>query len=105
MRSVENGNVEVHEPGPGMVYSLEGVVHLTGASRRSVLVYCKSGLVRTLGDGEKDPMVFDDEAIYTIRRIEFLRTERGINLEGVRMIFELNRELRRLQEELRFLRM
>lgn len=97
--------MEVHEPQPGVVYSLEGVMHLTGASRRSVLVYCRAGLVRPRGDGEKEPMVFDDEAVYTIRRIEFLRTERGINLEGVRMIFELNRELRRLQEELRFLRM
>lgn len=101
---MESGIVEVHDPQPGVVYSLEGVVHLTGASRRSVLVYCKSGLVKPQGDGETGPMVFDDEAVYMIRRIEFLRSERGISLEGVRMILELSRELRRLQEELRFLR-
>jgi len=33
-----------------------------------------------------------------------LRSQRGINLDGIRMIFELLREVRRLEHEMRFLR-
>lgn len=89
---------------PGCIYSLEAVVHLTGVSRRSVLLYCKSGLVRSVGDPEKQALSFDEEAIYRIRRIEHLRQEHGINLAGVRMIFDLWSELRRLEDEMRFFR-
>ena len=96
--------LEVHEPKPGVHYSLDAVVHLTGASRRSILVYCKSGLVRSHSEEEEGPMAFDDEAIYSIRRIEYLRSVRGINLEGIRMIFDLWAQLRKLEDEMRFLR-
>ncbi len=96
--------VELHNPEPGVLYTLDAVVHLTGASRRSILVYCKSGLVQSRHDPETSPMAFDDEAIYTIRRIEYLRSVRGINLEGIRMIFDLWSQLRRLENEMRFLR-
>lgn len=101
---MENATLELHDPQPGVLYSLDGVVHLTGTSRRSILVYCKSGLVHPREDVVAGPMAFDDEAIFTIRRIEHLRTERGINLEGIRMIFELWNEVRRLENEVRFLR-
>jgi DNA-binding transcriptional MerR regulator len=96
--------LELHDPEPGVLYTLDVVVHLTGASRRSILVYCKSGLVRSHQNPEEGPMSFDDEAIYTIRQIEQLRSVRGINLEGIRMIFELWTQLRRLEQEMRFLR-
>ena len=99
--------LEVHHPEPVVLYTLEAVAHLTGSSRRSILVYCKSGLVHPKQDSNVDdagPMAFDDEAIYKIRRIEYLRSVRGINLEGIRMIFELWTQLRRLEDEMRFLR-
>lgn len=98
------GAIELHEPQPGVLYNLEGVVHLTGVSRRSILLYCKSGLVRALEDPEIGALAFDDEAVYAIRRIEYLRSHRGINLDGIRMIFELMHEVRRLENEMRFLR-
>src|SRR4051794_7352163 len=95
------GVIERHEPQPGVLYSLDGVVHLTGVSRRSVLLYCKSGLIRATEDPELGALAFDDEAIYTIHRVEYLRSHRGINLDGIRMIFELMREVRRLEHEMR----
>ena len=101
---LKEGHIELHDPQPGVLYNLEGVVHLTGVSRRSVLLYCKSGLVRASEDPEIGALAFDDEAIYTIRRVEYLRTQRGINLDGIRMIFDLLREVRRLEHEMRFLR-
>jgi DNA-binding transcriptional MerR regulator len=95
--------LEVHEPEPGVLYSLDAVVHLTGASRRDVLIYCKSGLIQSRA-ADSGPMAFDDAAIYSIRHIEYLRSVRGVNLEGIRMIFELRAQLRRLEEEMRFFR-
>ncbi|HEX7861768.1 MAG TPA: MerR family transcriptional regulator [Verrucomicrobiae bacterium] len=100
----KTGVVEVHDPQPGVVYHLDAVVHLTGVSRRSVLLYCKSGLVRAKEDPGLGAMQFDDEAIYMIRQVEYLRSHRGINLDGIRMIFELMHEVRKLRDEMRFLR-
>jgi DNA-binding transcriptional MerR regulator len=100
----QSGGLQVNEPQPGIVYSLDAVVHLTGVSRRSILVYCKSGLVRPAGDPRQGEFSFDDEAIYRIRRVEHLRTMHGINLAGIRMIFDLMHELERLRNEMRFLR-
>jgi DNA-binding transcriptional MerR regulator len=98
----KSGVIELHEPQPGVLYNLDGVVHLTGVSRRSVLLYCKSGLIRALEDPDVGALAFDDEAIYTIRQVEHLRSQRGINLDGIRMIFDLLREVRRLEHEMRF---
>lgn len=100
----ESGVLQVNEPQPGVVYSLDAVVHLTGVSRRSILVYCKSGLVRPAGNPQEGEFAFDDEAIYRIRRVEHLRGVHGINLAGIRMIFDLMSELERLQNEMRFFR-
>ncbi len=94
--------LQVNEPSPGVLYSLDAVVHLTGVSRRSILVYCKSGLVRTSGDPQQGEFTFDDEAIYRIRRVETLRLVHGVNLAGIRMIFDLMSELQRLENEMRF---
>jgi DNA-binding transcriptional MerR regulator len=99
------GALQVADPEPGSLYNLESLVHLTGVSRRSILVYCKSGLIRPACDPTQEALVFDEEAIYRIRRIEFLRSTHGINLAGIRMIFELMNELRRLEHEMRFFRL
>jgi hypothetical protein len=106
MRETEgtNDSLQVVHPHPGAVYTLDAVVQLTGASRRSVLVYCKSGLIRPVGDLATEALSFDNEGIYQIRRIEHLRSEHGINLAGIQIIFELLNELRHLEEEMRFLR-
>ena len=60
--------------------------------------------MRSRQDPEIGALAFDDEAIYTIRRVEYLRSHRGINLDGIRMIFELMSEVRRLEHEMRFFR-
>ena len=96
--------LQVFDSEPGVCYDLETVVHLTGVPRHAILVYCKSGLVQPRTDDPVGALAFDDEAVYAIRRIEYLRSSHGINLAGVRMIFDLLDQLRHLQEEIRFLR-
>ena len=40
---------------------------------------------------------FDEAAIYRIRRIEYLRAVHGINLAGIKMIFDLLRDVEHLR--------
>lgn len=102
-RGKGDGAREGFEHEPGAAYSLETVAELTGLSRRSILVYTKSGLVRAEERSEGD-YVFDEEAVYTIRKIEILREAHGVNLAGIRMILDLMDELRALEREMRFFR-
>lgn len=96
--------IQVFDPQPGVLYSLDVAAHLTGVSRRTILIYCKSGLISPAEPLEKAPLQFNDAAIYRIRRIEQLRNTHGINLAGVKMIFDLLTDLEHLREEIRFLR-
>jgi DNA-binding transcriptional MerR regulator len=96
--------LQVFDPQPGVFYPLEVAAHLTGVSRRTILIYCRSGLICPVEPPEQSPMQFDEHAIYRIRRIEYLRTAHGINLAGIKMIFELLRDIEDLREEIRFLR-
>jgi MerR family transcriptional regulator, heat shock protein HspR len=85
------------------VYTIESLVQLTGVPHRDIRLYCENGLIRPAASREGEHL-FDDEAVYRLRRIEFLRQERGVSLEGIQIIFELTNEVHRLREEMRFLR-
>ena len=82
-------------------YTLEKVVQLTGVSRAVLVAYCESGIL-PLSPDDLATRTFDDELIRTIRRIEVLREQHGINLVGIRMIHELMQEVEHLRGELRF---
>jgi len=77
---------------------------LAGIPRRTLLLYCKEGLVRPATDPDYGGLLFEDSAILTIRRAEALRTEYGMELAGVRLVFALLAEVEELREELRFAR-
>jgi DNA-binding transcriptional MerR regulator len=98
----KDNSLETFHAGPESGYTLETVVHLTGVSRRSILVYIKSGLVPAQGDPENESFTFDEDGIYRIRRIEHLRSEQGINLAGIQVIFELLNQIEHLRSEMRF---
>jgi hypothetical protein len=49
-------------------------------------------------------MEFSEEAVYTVRRIEHLRTVRGLDLPWIKAMFDLLDEVEHLRAELRFLR-
>jgi DNA-binding transcriptional MerR regulator len=95
--------LQLFDPQPGVSYSLEAVCHMTGVPRREVLIYCRSGLIQPVSNSEREPMSFGEEALYLIRRIQYLRNTHGVNLAGIRMVFNLLKELERLRAETRFL--
>ena len=96
--------LELFQPKPGVLYSLDAAAHLAGVPRRSILIYCRAGLVRPVVQPPYGVMKFTEEAIYTIRRIEHLRTVHGLDLAWIKTMFDLLDEVERLRAELRFLR-
>ena len=96
--------LQLFEPDPQAVYTIEVTAHLVDVPRRMVLVYCKLGLVSPVVDPGCGGYYFNDEAIRILRRIEYLRNVCGINLPGIKMILDLVNEAERLRAEVRFLR-
>jgi DNA-binding transcriptional MerR regulator len=96
--------LELFQPEPGVLYSLDATARLAGITRRSILIYCRAGLVRPVIQPPYGVMEFTEEAIYTLRRIEYLRTAHGLDLAWIKTMFDLLDEVERLHAELRFLR-
>ena len=97
-------SLELFLPKPNVLYSLDAAAHLAGVPRRSILIYCRAGLVRSLFLPPYGVMAFTEEAIHTIRRIEHVRTVHGSDLALLKTVFDLLEEVERLRAELRFLR-
>jgi hypothetical protein len=96
--------LELFQPKPNILYSLDVAAHIAGVPRRSILVYCRAGLVKTVFQPPHGIMGFTEEAIHTVRRIEHIRSMHGPNLTLLKTIFGLLEEVERLNVELRFLR-
>ena len=96
--------LQLFEPDPQTVYTIEATARFVDVSRRMVLVYCKLGLVSPVVDPGGGGYYFNDEAIRILRRIEYLRNVCGINLPSIKMILDLVNEAERLRVEVRFLR-
>lgn len=96
--------IEPFQPQPDTLYSLDVTARLGGASRRSLLIYCRAGLVRPAFLPPYGIMVFTEGAIRTVRRIEQLRTAGHRDLAWIKSAFALLDEVERLRVELRFLR-
>ena len=85
-------------------HSLPAAGRLTGVHPEMLRHYCRMGL---LGEARSHPdtePVFDDDALYQIRRIGHFRSHYGVNLRALPLVVELAREIDRLKGELRFLR-
>jgi len=85
-------------------YSLAGAAALAGMTERTVLVYVREGLVRTVTSSVAAAPEFDDDAIRLLRRIVYLREVEQVNMTGIRMILSLHREVEALRETVRFYR-
>lgn len=96
--------LELFQPKPNVLYNLDAAADLASVSRRSILIYCRAGLVRPVFLPPYGVMEFTEEAIRTVRRIEHLRTVHGLDLAWLKTMFDLLDEVERLRAELRFLR-
>ena len=93
--SIQVQAIERFRPDPHRLYDVDTTARLAGVPRRSVLIYCRWGLVRPTTSPELQGWYFSSDAIGAIRRAEYLRANRGVNLSGLRVIFELFHEFGR----------
>ena len=96
--------LELFLPDPNVLYSLDATAHLACVSRRSILTYCRVGLVHPVFQPPYGVMVFTEGAIFTIRRIEDVRATHGIGVAWIKSMFDLLDEVERLRAEVRFFR-
>ena len=95
--------IQLFEPVPGMVYSIERASQLANVSRRRILIYCKQRLLSPIASPELSGYWFDADALRTLKRIEELRAICDEPLAGVSLILDLMREVQRLRNEMRAL--
>jgi DNA-binding transcriptional MerR regulator len=86
-------NSPLYDPDGPATYTLEMVAEITGVSSETILHYQQHGLLQTPD--------FDDEAVHTLRRIDYLRSTCEANLSGLKLILDLLDQVERLQTELR----
>jgi DNA-binding transcriptional MerR regulator len=96
--------IRLFEPDPRTTYAIEAAAQIAQVPRRLIAVYCKLRMVSPVANSARDAFYFNDEGIRVLRQIEYLRSFRGINLDGVKMILDLKIELEQLRTELRLLR-
>ncbi len=96
-------SIQLFEPDPHALYTLDHTARLADIPRRWVLVYYKHGLVSPVVD-ELGIYYFDGDAVRVLRRVERLRVAGGLNLAAIKVTFDLLNEVERLRSEVHFLR-
>ena len=82
------------------VYVISVAAELAGVHPQTLRMYERKGLIspkRTSGNSRR----YSERDVEWVRRIQQLTQDEGINLAGVRMIIELQRELERIQTQLK----
>jgi DNA-binding transcriptional MerR regulator len=85
-------------------YSLETAAHLAEVHPEMLRYYCRLGLFGEERARPETELIFDDDALYELRRFEHFRQHHRVSRKTLRLLCGLWREVDRLQNELRFLR-
>jgi DNA-binding transcriptional MerR regulator len=93
--------LELFQPRPDACYDLDATALLAGVTRRVVLVYVRAGLVRPVLQPPYGVMEFTEEAVYTVRRMERLRSAYGLERTSITTLLALLDELEFLRSALR----
>jgi DNA-binding transcriptional MerR regulator len=105
-RSTEMAVIRLHMVSPSnqAPYTLEELARLGGVSPALVQRYVDEGLIDPIAGNVRTSFFFDDNALFELRRIQRLRRELGVNIAGVAVIHELQRQIDELKTELDRLR-
>lgn len=85
-------------------YSLAHAARLAAVHPEMLRYYCQLGLFGEARAQTESEPIFDDDALFELRRFEHFRRHHGINRKTLRLICGLWREVEQLQAEVRFLR-
>ena len=89
--------LELYRPRPRVFYTLDATAHLAGVTRRTILIYCRAGLLAPRLQPPFGVMLFTQESIYTVRRIERLRAVRDLDVAWLTTMLELLGDAERLR--------
>ena len=95
--------IQLFEPPEDAIYTIDATAYLVGVPRRTILVYCKHRLLSPVFNGKDGAYCFDRDGVHALRRIEALRAVCGDDLNGIKIILDLTKELERLHSVVRFL--
>ncbi len=95
--------VAVREFGPA-TYSLADAALVAGMPPELLRYYCRIGLCGEARTQPKADLTFDDAALYELTVLERYRRRHGLDRPTLRLIGGLQREVERLQTEVRYLR-
>jgi DNA-binding transcriptional MerR regulator len=84
--------------------SLATIADESGIHPDLVRHYCLLGLLGPERTMRAPEPTFDDDALYTLRRIDHYRRHHGVNRQALVLLCALERDVERLERELRFLR-
>lgn len=96
--------LELYQPEPELLYSIERAEQLTRIPRRRIALYYRHGLVSPVHDPEMGGWFFNDEGLLALRRVDHLYRVCGLNPEVIRLLLRLMQEVEELRQELRFWR-
>ena len=84
------------------VYMISVAAELAGMHPQTLRIYEARGLI-TPKRSPKNTRLYSDEDVERLRRIQELTTELGMNLAGVEKVFELERQIGRMDRRIRSL--
>jgi DNA-binding transcriptional MerR regulator len=96
--------LQLFQPSPCVLYTLEATAQLAGVSRRSLLIYCRRELVHPIRQLPHGSIAFTAEAIYLVRELEHLRAVHGIDIDSIKSLLNLLEEMESLRSAVRFWR-
>jgi hypothetical protein len=85
-------------------YSLETAARLAEMHPEMLRYYCRLGLFGEAREHPTAELFFDEAALQELHRFEYYRVHHGIDRQTLRLICGLRREVERLKNELRSLR-
>lgn len=97
--SLPAGSLPAGRPNDRGVYVISVVADLSGMHPQTLRMYERRGLIepkRTSGNSRR----YSEKDVEMLRRIHQLTHEQGLNLEGVRIVMDLEGQVERLQDRL-----
>lgn len=85
-----------------VLHSLDDAAQLAEVHPELVRYYWRLGLFGPVPRESQPEPVFDDDALYELRRIEHYRRHYGVNRRALPLISRLLRDVERLEAEVRF---
>lgn len=86
---------------PEALLPIDTAAQLARMPRHFVLICCQHGLVAPHHDPAEGGYYFNRHAVRALQRIEYLRTNCGVNLAGIEMIMKLMADVEELRATVR----